>query len=224
MRYANPEKPVLNGNISSRTTDTTNPGTEQAQGNVSESMDFEKFPLVKQLTSKFRKVNIFAPRTATQITEQKIRKLKAHSSDWLENVKSLKIHKNYKPNQTNEIRVLSKLPNVQIEKTDKTSKIAIVDKEFAQSKIKEYLLDGGFEELDGDPSKQYEKDFNDLLKKIYSSEGNDIPDALKQALPIKYSVPPTIFSFQKDHKKEYPMCKIRPVQPIGESYKTIKAT
>ena len=110
---------------------------------------------------------------------------------------------------------MARQPNIAIQPTDKTSKVAIVDKALMEEKLYGHLLKGSFEELKGDPTLQYEKELRLLLNDLCKNQLGD-KDILG-ALRTSYSTTPTIYSLQKDHKPDYPDCKVRPVQPVGTS-------
>lgn len=217
MRYANPQIKVSQHNNNSIILEQSNSVVDISQDEeITEGV--ERFPLIKQITSMFDKADIRPPETAKDEIEMKIRKLKGKSQEWIKNIESTKIPPNFSQKQVKEIRKMSRQPNIQIEQTDKTSKIAIIDKEFAMNKIQEHLQNYNyFEQLSEDPSLKFDKEFNNLLGKIFKDKDKEVPDRLKYNLPIKYSEAPYIFSFQKDHKDTYPECKIRPVQPMGSS-------
>ena len=209
MRYANPEKtPSFKDDVTSTETTDTAP--------VEDSSALA-FPINQQVIAKFNKTTIFPPPRATKKTEATIKTLKSNQDIWKKHISSSSIKQNYNATETEQLEITAKQENIQIEPTDKTSKIAIIDKTFATNKISDHLGGPGYEQLDDDPTQAYEKEYNTLVKRICSNKEVQLPESLQKNLHIKHSSAPPIFSFQKDHKENYPDCKIRPVQPIGEA-------
>ena len=67
-----------------------------------------------------------------------------------------------------------------------------------------------------DPSKKIEKDANDVLTLI-GCDALDIPDTQFSHLISRHSKAPALKCLMKDHKEEFPHCKVRPLQPISGS-------
>ena len=63
-----------------------------------------------------------------------------------------------------------------------------------------------------DPSKKIEKDANDVLTLI-GCDALDIPDTQFSHLISRHSKAPALKCLMKDHKEEFPHCKVRPSSP-----------
>ena len=175
---------------------------------------------ITQVTKIFSRTDLQPPPIATAKIEEKITELKKNASLWSSKVKKLNIKKNTDKKEIEALKELQKQPNISIQLTDKTSKIAIVDKDMAYQKLKDHIESSNFELLKKDPTQKYEKSINGLLQDIYEEDPNvadSIPFKNYSRLTSQNSEAPPIFSMQKDHKENYPDCKIRPVQPIYNS-------
>lgn len=204
MRYANPCDQKIR-------VITDGEAVEQRQEPTPPSQDPEPARnLIKEMKRKFDEPQKFSPKTATPAVEEKIIQLRAKFQDLGRHLEETAIPENYKEAELKSLQKLLKVGNIAIQPTDKTSKIAIVDRELAERKLLDHLNNGSYERLEGNPAEQMERSLNNLLKKL----GGD--GEVKKMLRTSNSTTPRLYSFQKDHKSDYPDCKVRPVQPIGQ--------
>ena len=101
--------------------------------------------------------------------------------------------------------------------SDKTNKIIIADKTFVDEKTLDHLSSNKFRELDHDPTRQIEAEANILLNRIAGDPDIKINRDVYKELYPQDSRAPVIQPLLKDHKPEFPNCKIRPVQPVTNS-------
>lgn len=101
--------------------------------------------------------------------------------------------------------------------TDKTNKICIMEKALADEKLNDHIKNSSFRELKKYPSKEYEREGNNLLSEIYCDAGVDIEAREFSILKSRHAEASKIYTMAKDHKPDFPDTKIRPVQPVKHS-------
>ena len=92
-----------------------------------------------------------------------------------------------------------------------------MDEEFVNGKTLEHLHTEYFTKLDKDPSEDIEKEAHTLLDEIFEDPTLDIPPYLFKHLYPNNTSSPSIQPLLKDHKPDFPNCKIRPIQPVTRS-------
>ncbi len=122
------------------------------------------------------------------------------------------------PNLTvNEQKSLSSLKGHVITPTDKTNKLTIFDESFVATKLEQSVSDTRlYESLNSDPTKNIEEQANLLWSEIscecLSIEPEQINDFIK-----RHSQAPSLKVLMKDHKPDFPNCKVRTIQPVRGS-------
>ena len=97
------------------------------------------------ITSKFDK-DIRAPYRATKDIEDKIKIIKSQLAQPLYNIKEIKIKKNFKKSEIESIKKIKEHNEAAIHFTDKTNKVAIVDKKLVEEKTLDHLRSSKFKE------------------------------------------------------------------------------
>ena len=102
--------------------------------------------------------------------------------------------------------------------SDKTNRFCTISESTCMEKIEEHLS-FGWEQLPQDPTKGYEKEANNIMKTALAQA--DVRDSYlcgpSGRLATRFSSAPMIWSMGKDHKSNFPNCKLRMVQPISKS-------
>ena len=111
---------------------------------------------MRSITSKFDK-DIKAPYRATKEIEAKIKIIKSQLSQPVYNIKNIKIKQNFKKSEIESIKKIKEHNEAAIHFTDKTNKIAIVNKSLVEEKTLDHLRSNKFRELNYDPSSEIEK-------------------------------------------------------------------
>ena len=86
-----------------------------------------------------------------------------------------------------------------------------------KEKTFDHLNSSKFKNIDHDPSTDIEKKAKKLLDNIFSDPDIEIPPKYYKFLYTQNSSDAFIQPLLKDHKPEFPNCKIRPIQPINNS-------
>ena len=102
--------------------------------------------------------------------------------------------------------------------SDKTNRFCTISESTCMEKVEEHLS-FGWEQLPQDPTKGYEKEANNIMKTALAQA--DIRDSYlcgpSGRLATRFSNAPIIWPMGKDHKSNFPNCKLRMVQPISKS-------
>ena len=140
---------------------------------------------MRQITSKFDK-DIKAPYRATKDIEAKIKLIKGQLAQPINKIKETKIKKNFKKSEIESIKKIKEHNDAAIYFTDKTNKIAIMDKKLVDEKTLDHLRSSKFKELNYDPSPEIERKGKKLLDEISEDPDIDIPPVyFKQGLVMK---------------------------------------
>ena len=215
LRFANPAESEKRDHTD--TAQQLQPANVLDQGDMDTDIDSRKTStLVKSIKSKFDNPRIFPPKTATSEIEDKIKKMKIVSAKWEKQLADTNIVRNYNTKMKKSVQDLIHQPNITVEPTDKTSKIAIVDSRHVEQKIFDHLEGGSYERLTSDPSESFEKELDKILLKFASDKDCHADMGFIKSLRTRNSTAPGLRSLQKDHKPDFPDCKIRPVQPVGQ--------
>ena len=159
----------------------------QRSPSVRHSVEQEEAQLsiIKQIKSKFDNADIHPPKTATEDIEKKIGKLKLASQKWTNSLHKAKMARNFDPTLKKSVSELVNQANIVVEPTDKTSKIAVVDRRLVEQKLLDHLESGSYERLPSDPSANYEKELEKMLCIFNNDEASQLcPKGLARRVGI----------------------------------------
>ena len=145
--------------------------------------------------------------------EKKIRELRHKVHNDVNKLPQNSIKRNISKKESISLKELKNTTNICISTTDKTNKIALVDKELFREKLNELTDNENFECLNQDPSKTIQQNLKNLLHLILPD--TTIPESYWESIiPSPHAQAPNLTNFYKDHKEIFPNCKTRPVMPV----------
>lgn len=128
-----------------------------------------------------------------------------------------KIKSNTTHKEINSLKKVKNTENIGIHLSDKTNRIIIIDENIVEEKTQEHLHNDKFTKIDYDPSLSIEAEASKILDEISLDPTIDIPPYIFKQLYPQDTTAPSIVPQLKDHKPEFPNCKIRPIQPVTGS-------
>ena len=173
-------------------------------------------PIKSNVTRFFNTTDARAAPYGVRPTELLVKKLKNVVNLEIEKLDQKSIKSNIHKSEIKAIKDLKNNPNIVVTTTDKTNKLAPIDKSYMEAKSRELMDESRFQKLNGDPSNKIQKEANKLLQKVILPD-SEVPDCYWNNFNIKHSQSPALYTLVKDHKETFPNCKPRPVAPIKYS-------
>ena len=168
------------------------------------------------VAGKFDK-DLNPPPTATPWIEGAIKQLKESVEPLRQEIRNTTILRNHQKEDLDSLKDLKEQKNLKVLLTDKTNKIAIMDRALVDQKLADHLKEPAYQLLKEDPTIEFEKEANNLLIDISTDLGADISKPPMKHLLSTYSTAPELYPQAKDHKPTFPNTKVRVVQPINNS-------
>ena len=202
IRYAN--RPILNSPISEN--EATGENSTVSQPSRSS---------IERAASRFNYTKLQPPKPANEEIESNIESLRKKIMPIIDQAGVTKIRPNHSSDEKQAFKNLLNLDNVSVLLTDKTNKICLLPTDLVQEKIDCHMKPEDFEKLSKDPSAGYEKEANVILKACTATIQPPLGKHTISRLQTRFSTAPTIYPMAKDHKKGFPDCKVRAVQPVA---------
>eukprot|EP00116_Pleurobrachia_bachei_P002376 sb/3462638/ len=163
----------------------------------------------------FEHIKIGKPKLAPPDVETKITILRSGMQRVVENPNTWKWTKNHSRTQLESLRTSLSDPSSTLLPTDKTNKVCAMPRDLLASKLEDHFSEG-WRPLPGDPSLVYQEEANSLMSECLTRAGL-YSDYLCSRLSARYTWAPPVFPLAKDHKPQFPHCKVRVVQPVKGS-------
>eukprot|EP00116_Pleurobrachia_bachei_P001879 sb/3462141/ len=155
------------------------------------------------------------PKLAPPDVETKITILRSGMQRVVENPNTWKWTKNHSRTQLESLGTSLSDPSSTLLPTDKTNKVCAMPRDLLASKLEDHFSEG-WRPLPGDPSLVYQEEANSLMSECLTRAGL-YSDYLCSRLSARYTWAPPVFPLAKDHKPQFPHCKVRVVQPVKGS-------
>ena len=190
----------------------------QHSGPVPDSSTTNNTPNINlnSVADKFDK-DLNPPPLATPRIEEAIKQLKESVEPLRLEIRNTTIPRNHQKEDLDSLKDLKSQKNLKVLLTDKTNKIAIMNRELVDQKLADHLQEPAYHILMEDPTSDFEKEANKLLIDISTDLSIDISKPPMKHLLSTYSTAPELYPQAKDHKPTFPNTKVRVVQPINNS-------